>query len=124
MRPARVADTKPPTTEYAPMSDVTNPLIVSFVNERVRPNAERVRALLYTLDDLRAMWTNGDFMAAKAEHDSGDVIIDGHDDAPPLTIGDLGTFVNRMYQLQAVLEAANAMDVVHGACVRPIEITL
>jgi hypothetical protein len=103
------------------MADITDPIAVDFVKDRLRRRAETIRALLALMDDDKALWNQISGLIANT---ADDTIIDGIDDAQGLTGADVHTFMARVDQLRGVLNADFAMDIVHKACVRDLEVTL
>jgi hypothetical protein len=107
------------------MPDITNPIVISYLNNRVRPRAEQIRALLHLLQDDRA-----EFLAAGIGvlvPDDGSIIQDGRADegVSQLTGAQFREIVlGRYNELLTSLEAAGAMTAVELACVRPLQVTL
>lgn len=99
---------------------IDNPVAVLFVNERVRPLAERIIALKALMDDTLADWFASG-VNQMIPNDTGEDVTDPRP-VTTLTGADVNTAVFRLSQLLEVLDAQDAMTVLHKAAVRPLEV--
>lgn len=108
------------------MSDpITNPVVIAFLNNRVRPRAEQIRALLHLLQDDRDEFLAEGIGSLVPDDDS--VIADGREaeGVAQLTGAEFrDVVIDRYGELLAILEAAGAMEPIIKACVRALEVTL
>jgi hypothetical protein len=107
------------------MADITDPVVIAFLSERVRPRAEQIRALLHLLQDDRDEWLAEGIGALVP--DTSDIIQDGRaaEGVAQLTGAELRLIVISRYgELLTTLEAAGAMDPIIKACVRALAVTL
>lgn len=106
------------------MPEISDPIVTRFVNERLRPRCEQIRALLAQMQDDYAEWNGG--VSAEVQNDGGYEINDGRDSegVDRLTGAEAHTIMDRQAELRAVLEATYAMDAILAGCVRPLEVTL
>jgi hypothetical protein len=107
------------------MAEIVNPIVNAYLNNRVRPRAEQIRALLHRLQDDRDELLAEGILSLVPDTD--DIIQDGRagEGVAQLTGAEFRLIVTGRYnELLASLEAAGAMDPIHKACVRPLEITL
>lgn len=100
------------------MADITDPGVVLAVEQRFRIRAETIRDLLDLLqDDHLEYWqTINDIIAG---HDDADEVDDQNRAQKPVTKADIVTLKAREDGILAVLEAANAMEVVSRFVIRP-----
>lgn len=92
------------------MADITDPIAIKFCNEKVRPLAERARALYYLMQDFLTEW-NGGTATFFAAADSSPVQ-DGRDDAgvSRLTAWDVVTFQSKLAAAIAEIETSDDLD--------------
>ena len=95
------------------MADMTDPQLIKFVNEHVRPLAEDVRDFKAWLDDAAATYT-AEIAGIMSGNVSGDVLLDGRagQGVSVLTKGDITAFFQVLQALMTELEAAGVMDTV------------
>ena len=107
------------------MAEITDPVVLAFLRDRVRPRAEQIRALLHLLQDDRAEFLAESILGRVPA--GSDIIQDDRlaEGIPPMTADEFRTLaVNRYGELLAVLEAAGAMVPIDKACVRPLAVSL
>lgn len=107
------------------MPDITNPVVLRFLAERVRPRAEQIRALLHLLQDDRAEYL-AENIAALVPNDAS-AIVDGRagEGVAQLTGAEFHEIVVVRYaELLAALEGVGAMAAVQRAAVRSLQVTL
>jgi len=105
------------------MPEITDPVVVAYLNNRVRPRAEQIRSLLHMLQDDRAEWLAEGIGALVP--DTSDIIEDGRgaEGVAQLTGAEFRTIViNRCGELLAILEGAGATEFIDKACVRPLQV--
>lgn len=102
---------------------MNDPVGLAFINQRIRPRAEQIRSLLNAMQDDRAQWFGG---INGIIPNTAETVDDGRQDGEgvqQLTCAEVTTVMTRIIGLLAELEAANAMDAVRKACVRPPEVS-
>lgn len=99
---------------------ITNAGAIRFVNERIRPVAEKIRDLRAEMTDHKAVWFQG--ISAVVPNSMAETLEDGREaeGVSRLTGADINNMVTRMDELLTVLDAPNAMDVVNKTVVRPL----
>jgi len=104
------------------MADITNPIIVKFSNERIRPLAERVRNLKANIDDAAALWTT-EVLPLLAGNVDGDILDDGRalEGITALTKKDIVDLVAVIGSIKVTLDVAGVMDTVRRPTVRPLK---
>lgn len=75
------------------MADITNPILVKWIRERLRPASEIQARADYTLDIIADEYTNN-IAALLAGADPADVIVEGRGDIADLTIADLNAILS------------------------------
>jgi hypothetical protein len=100
---------------------MNEPEVIRFVNERLRPRAEQLRALIARIDDDLATWTGQ--IAARVPND-GTVLEDGRaeEGVSRLTGADLHAEIGILTQLKTRFDANGVRAVIGKACVRAPEI--
>lgn len=92
---------------------------VAFVDERIRPRCEQIRALLHQMQDDRHTWN---VVMSSIIPNTDEAIQSG---TPRKLKGqDIYNIMTRLNELLGVLEAQWAMDIVEKACVRPLGVTI
>lgn len=93
--------------------------IQQFVNDRVRPRAEQVRALLLAMEDDRAAFD--DIYAALTDKPTW---TDTRSDGPPhmLTADDVLAWNTFLFNAISAMRADAQLPIVLKACVRPVVI--
>lgn len=107
------------------MAEITDPIVIAYLNERVRPRAEQIRALLHRLQDDRAEWLAENI--GSLVPDTADIIQDGRaaEGVAQLTGAEFRTIVvDRYGELLNILEATGAMAPIQKACVRSLTVTV
>lgn len=107
------------------MADITDPVVLAFLRNRVRPRAEQIRALLHLLQDDRDEFLAENIGVLVPDDDS--VIQDGRaaEGVAQLTGAEFRQIViDRYGELLTVLEAAGVMAPIIKACVRVLSVTL
>ena len=99
---------------------ITNEQVIDFTAEQVRPLAELMRKTRYELAGLRDQYFSGIDTIVNAG--DGDIEENRSDNKPNLSKTEFLAILTRANELLAVLEAANAMDAVSKACVRPLRV--
>ena len=95
------------------MADITDPQVVKFSNERLRPLARRVLELFNDVAATEAEW-NGFIFALISGNDGADVLDDNRQSqgVSILDKDDISLMVTRLGELKDVLDVAFALDVV------------
>jgi len=95
------------------MADITDPTVIAFVNEAIRPFADRLVGLNASLDIEIAKWNSviSPLITANANED---VILDGSagDGRTTLTKADLVNFVTQLNTLQTQFDGGGVFDVI------------
>ena len=101
------------------MPDITDPLVVKFLDEAVRPLAERLRTFDLLVSDALATYS-AQIQPIIQGNVAADLIEDGRgpEGVSRVTKGDLTAFGSLLGNLQTVLDAANQRDVMRKPCVR------
>jgi hypothetical protein len=120
---------------------MNDPAVVRFVSERVRPDAERVRAAFARGVDMAAavrssiapllvaaglVEVDAEGLLTPTQGSAGVVIDDGRarEGVNQLTIGELCTLVNTFGGMTAAVDANQAfLDALSRAAVRPLEVS-
>ena len=101
---------------------ISDPQAIRFVNEKVRPIAEQIRALKATIDVVLIEW-NGQ-ISPLVTNDS-QAVADGRDaeGASRLTGADVINLITALQGLQTRLDQAGVRDVISKPCVRPFNVS-
>lgn len=104
------------------MAFINREVIISLVENRMRPRAEAIRALLTLIQNDKAeYWQNvADDMADFLDDD---VVNDQNRRFHPVTKADVLAMETRIEAIVALLEAPGAMDVIHKLSVRPPQVS-
>lgn len=104
------------------MAAITDPEALAFVNQRVRPNAERIRALVTLITDMETDWFNGTNTAFSEGTDTvEDRLAEG---LPALTAAEITNFVTAAIAIRdQITPVAGRTALVEKACVRPLDIS-
>jgi hypothetical protein len=105
------------------MTDITDPVVVKFTNEHLRPLAETVRDLKVQLDEAAAVWTD-QVSPLLSAHTNGDPLADGREaeGVSRLTKADLTAFVGVAGQLITALNVSGVMNTVRKPTVRVLRV--
>lgn len=103
------------------MANITNPEAIRFVNEVIRPTAERLRAMRAECENIQTRWfqgANGSRLADLITNSAGDPIVDGREGEgiTRLTGADV---TNLIGQVQTV--ASLNAEIVNKPCVNPLD---
>lgn len=94
------------------MADITDPTVIAYINEYIRPTADRRVGLNATRNIQIAKWfaTMSGLLAANAD---SDVILDGSENGgrTPLTKGDVVAFMTQELAMQTQEAGAGVFDV-------------
>ena len=95
------------------MADITDPSVIAYVNEAIRPFSDRLVGLSASLDIEIAKW-NSVISPLISGNVDGDVILDGsaNDGRTPLTKADLVNFVTQLNTLQTQFDGGGVFDVI------------
>ena len=104
------------------MADITSPEAIRFVNEIVRPLAERMRGLKVMIDSALTTWNAG--LNTVIGTSSGDLLEDGREDegVSRLYASDIATFGVEMIAYQKQLDIAGVSEKISKPCVRTLEV--
>jgi len=99
---------------------IDDPRVIKYVNEIVRPMAEKLRALKAELDDALATWHTQ--TAAILPVDQTEQVDDGRaaEGISRLTGNDVILVVVQMQAIQTLLNGAGVAGVISKPCVRPL----
>ena len=102
---------------------ITNPEAIAFINNRIRPRCEQIRALWHNLRDDKAAWQGG--INSLIPNDPAELLEDGRDTegVSRLDGAEITTVLTRINELLATMDAAGAMDPILKATVRPLGAT-
>jgi hypothetical protein len=100
------------------MPDITDPEAVQFSQDYLRPMAEMMRWLQSSGNEMASQWNAG--VNAKFPNDTS-AVLDSNGIGHPFTGANANTIITRLNGLLADLNAANAMDGVLPATVRPLK---
>lgn len=104
------------------MAAITNAEAIRFVNEQIRPMAERLRDLNALLDDTQARWFGGGISSFFSL--GTDTVDDGRDSqgVSRLTAQDVTNLMTQIGTIVAQFDGAGVMDVINKPTVRPLRI--
>jgi hypothetical protein len=95
------------------MADITDPTVIGFVNEAVRPFSDRLVGLDASMDIEISKWFSviSPLIAGNAD---GDVILDGSqlDGRTPLTKADLVNFITQLLTIQTQFDGGGVYDII------------
>lgn len=97
---------------------MNDPVVIRYVNEAVRPMAERLRALTHDLEDMLTVW-HGLGIGAAMTADLSALIEDGRDGegASRLTANDVVGVLAVATAVRDALKAVGVEDVVSKPCI-------
>lgn len=100
---------------------MNNPLALRFVNEHVRPMAERLRALKAMLDADLQTWqaVSPHFATAAAAVEDGREA----EGVSRMTCGDVTAFINVLTNLNTRFDANGVAATIDLPCVRPLQVS-
>jgi hypothetical protein len=104
---------------------MNDPLAIRFVNERVRPRCEMIRALKILLEDDLEQWFNNEINTTIPNDSSGECTIEDGRQSQGVSLlycDEIHTIMARLSEVLEPLQAANAMDLIHKACVRNLSV--
>lgn len=106
------------------LDKATTPEVIRFVNDELRPLAERIRNAKAVFDGFLGRWHGGGIGAVVGGEGIDEPVEDERDaeGVSRLTAGDLVNFVAQVEALDAVFEGGGVMDVVRKPTVRPLRI--
>jgi hypothetical protein len=102
------------------MADITDPQAIRFINESVRPMAEKVRALKYELASMNVKWSTD--IQTFVPNDSSPVVDNREGEGISRLVGtDVNDF---MYAVGLISTEINgiAQQSIEKPCVRPLQI--
>lgn len=100
------------------MANITDPQVLKWLAEEVRPMAERLRDVLIKLETMSDTWTN-QMQALVASYVAGDVLEDGRPELRQVTKGDLSALLS---ELATTLAQYPDLDVLRKFEVRAPEV--
>jgi hypothetical protein len=105
------------------VADITDPAAIRFVNEVIRPHAEKFRALKATCDSALTTWWNG---ISDNVPNSSDPVADGREaeGVSRLTGANVNLFVIQMALFQTAMNVDGVKQIIDKPCVRSLEVTL
>ena len=103
------------------MADITEPQVVKFTNEVVRPLAESFRALKTRVDAALVTW---DGTISTETPDDASVLADEREaeGVSRLTGADLNSFVAKLTGFKNIMEQAGVEDCINKPCVRALKV--
>lgn len=103
------------------MADITDPQVIKFANEHIRPLAEQLRDFKAYLDDAAATY-QAEIAGLLTPHANGDMLADSREGrgVSRLSKADINGFLAELNSLKSALEAAGVMDTIRKPCVRPL----
>ena len=104
------------------MADITNAEAIRFVNEVIRPMAEKMRGLKAEVDAATTQWFAG--LNAIIGTSADDDLQDGREDdgVSRLTGADITGFVTQMLAYQTQLNQGGVAGVIQKPCVRALQV--
>lgn len=104
------------------MIEITDAEAIRFVNEQIRPMAERLRDLNALMGYARGLWVGGGLAGHFAS--DADTVEDGRagEGVSRLTALDVSSLVGELATILTRFEEAGIMDVIRKPCVRPMQI--
>lgn len=101
---------------------ISDPRAIRFVNEKVRPIAEQIRALKATIDVVLIEW-NGQISSLVTNNT--EAVADGRDaeGVSRLSGADVTNLITALQGLQTRLDQAGVRDVISKPCVRPFTVS-
>lgn len=105
------------------MAEITDAEAIRFVNEQIRPMAERLRDLNALMDYARGLWIGGELMAHFAN--DADTVEDGREaeGVSRLTAKDVSDLVGQLATILTQFEETGVMDIIRKPCVRTMRVT-
>jgi len=105
------------------MPEITDAEAIRFVNEKIRPMAEKLRALDALIDDLRTSWFGGGLSAHFAT--GADTVADGREaeGVSRLTAQDVTNLMTQAGTIATQFDGGGVMDVITKPCVRALQAT-
>lgn len=104
------------------MAAITDEQALNFVDQRIRPLSERLRAIEALIEDMETDWFNGTNNLATSTDTVENRSAEG---LPNLTWQEVtDTVVALMAVRDVVTETAGRAALVEKACVRPLQVTL
>lgn len=99
---------------------IENPEAIRFVNEQVRPSAEKIRGLKAEIDATMVAWFAG--VDASIPNDAREVLADGREGegVSRLTGADIHNFMARLASIQEGLSGKET--IIEKPCVRPLKV--
>lgn len=103
------------------MADITNPLVIVWSDEELRPMAETLTKLNVLLDDMIQAWT-ASVSPALSGNAGSDPLIDGRVDqgVTVLTKDDMANFVTQCLTIQTQFNGGGVMDVITKPTVKSL----
>jgi hypothetical protein len=103
------------------MADITDSRVIRYVNEVVRPMAERMRALKAQCDSALVVWY--DEIAPLVTKDSTFAVVDGREKegVSRLVGDDVINLVTQLAAFQGQMNTSGVVSVISKPCVRPLE---
>lgn len=104
------------------MADVTNAEAIRFVNEVIRPMAERLRALTHLVESADTQWQNG--IGTLMTADLAGNIMDGREaeGVSRLTANDVVLLMAQVETIKTQLTGVGVQSVIAKPCVRPLNV--
>ena len=95
------------------MADITDPTVIAFVNEAVRPFSDRLVGLSASMDIEIAKW-NAVISPLLAGNADADTIMDGSatDGRTPLTKADVVNLITQLMTIQTQFDGGGVFDVI------------
>ena len=105
------------------MAEITDAEAIRFVNEQIRPMAERLRDLNALMGYARGLWVGGGISPHFVA--DGDTVEDGRESegVSRLTALDVSAFVAEVATILTRFETAGIMDIIRKPCVRAMRVT-
>lgn len=101
---------------------ITDPVAIRFVNEQLRPIAEKMRATKIELKQSFADWQQK--VSANVTADSKEMLEDGREaeGVTRLSGADITAFIEVLTKYNAVGDEIGIDDVINKLCVRPLQV--
>ena len=104
------------------MADITDAEAIRFVNEVIRPTAEKMRGLKAEIDAATVAWFAG---LNSAITNTADLLDDGREaeGVSRLTGADVVNLITQMMAYQTQLNAGGVASVISKPCVRTLQVS-
>ena len=100
------------------MAAITDPVAIKFVNEQVRPMAEKLRAIMHEISGMSTDWFAG--INTKFPNDTS-AVADNRDAEGVTRL--TGADINSLVGIAIAMSTAGNTEIIAKPCVRPLSVT-